>query len=62
MQDNQVWDLVPLPDGKEPIRCKWIFKTKRNSEGNVKRYKTHLVAKGKALILQTLSGFIKRLF
>ena len=22
MQDNQVWDLVPLPEGKKPIGCK----------------------------------------
>ena len=46
MQDNQVWDLVPLPEGKKPIGCKWIFKTKRDSEGNVERYKARLVAKG----------------
>ena len=46
MQDNQVWDLVPLPEGKRPIGCKWIFKTKRDSMGNVERYKARLVAKG----------------
>ena len=46
IQDNQVWDLVPLPEGKKPIGCKWIFKTKRDSEGNVERYKARLVAKG----------------
>jgi Reverse transcriptase (RNA-dependent DNA polymerase) len=27
------------------IGCKWIFKTKKDSEGNVKRYKAQLVAK-----------------
>ena len=46
MQDNQVWDLVPLPEGTKPIGCKWIFKTKRDSKGNVERYKARLVAKG----------------
>ncbi|KAL3613382.1 hypothetical protein CASFOL_042795 [Castilleja foliolosa] len=46
MQDNKVWDLVPLPEGKKPIGCKWIFKTKRDSKGNVERYKARLVAKG----------------
>ena len=45
MQDNQVWDLVQLPEGKRPIGCKWIFKTKRDSMGNVERYKARLVAK-----------------
>src|SRR5436853_2781879 len=46
IQDNQVWDLVPLPEGKRPIGCKWIFKTKRDFMGSVKRYNAHLVAKG----------------
>jgi hypothetical protein len=39
MYDNKVWDIVPLPEGVKPIGCKWIFKTKKDSEGNVKRYK-----------------------
>ena len=46
MKDNDVWDLVELPEGAKPIGCKWIFKTKRDSKGNVERYKARLVAKG----------------
>ena len=46
MKDNDVWDLVPLPEGAKPIGCKWIFKTKRDSKGDVERYKARLVAKG----------------
>ena len=46
MQDNDVWDLVELPESVKPIGCKWIFKTKRDSKGNVERYKARLVAKG----------------
>ena len=46
MKDNNVWDLVPLPEGVKPIGCKWIFKTKRDSKGDVERYKARLVAKG----------------
>ena len=45
MQDNKVWELVPLPKGVKPIGCKWIFKTKQDSKGNVERYKACLVAK-----------------
>ncbi|KAK0589544.1 hypothetical protein LWI29_015643 [Acer saccharum] len=45
MQDNKVYELVPLLEGAKPIGCKWIFKTKRDSKGNVERYKAHLVAK-----------------
>ena len=67
MQDNQVLDLVPLPEGKKLIGCKWIFKTKRDSEGNVERYKTRFVAKGFTQkegidFTETLSDFIERLF
>ena len=46
MKDNDVWDLVPLPEGVKPIGYKWIFKTKRDSKGDVERYKAHLIAKG----------------
>ena len=46
MEDNGVWDLIELPIRSKPIGCKWIFKTKRDSNGNVERYKAHLVAKG----------------
>ena len=43
---NGVWDLVELPKGSKPIGCKWVFKTKRDSNGKVERYKARLVAKG----------------
>ena len=46
MTDNDVWDLIKLPEGAKPIGCKWIFKTKRDSKGNIERYKARLVAKG----------------
>ena len=45
MQDNKVWELISLPSGAKSIGCKWIFKTKRDSNGNVERYKASLVAK-----------------
>ena len=35
MKDNGVQDLVELPEGVKPIGCKWIFKTKRDSKGNI---------------------------
>ncbi|RDX89199.1 hypothetical protein CR513_29107, partial [Mucuna pruriens] len=45
MQDNDIWDLVELPKGVKPIGCKWIFKSKKNSKGNIERYKARLVDK-----------------
>ncbi|KAL9250771.1 Retrovirus-related Pol polyprotein from transposon TNT 1-94-like protein [Drosera capensis] len=46
MSDNDVWELVSLPEGVKPIGCKWIFKTKKDLEGNIMRFKARLVAKG----------------
>ncbi|KAJ4713080.1 Retrovirus-related Pol polyprotein from transposon TNT 1-94 [Melia azedarach] len=46
IKDNDVWDLVSLPEGAKPIGCKWIVKTKRDSKGNMERYKARLVTKG----------------
>ena len=36
MSDNQVWDLVDLPNGVKPIGCKWIFKLKTYKDGNIR--------------------------
>ena len=46
MHENQVWDLVPLPEGIVPIGCKWVYKRKRGPDGKVETYKARLVAKG----------------
>jgi hypothetical protein len=46
MDDNQVWNLVDLPNGARPIECKWIFKKKTDMDGNVQIHKARLVAKG----------------
>lgn len=46
MEHNKVWDLVELPEGSKRVGCKWVFKTKCDSNGNIERYKARLVAKG----------------
>ena len=45
MASNRVWDLVELPDGIKAIGCKWVFKMKNDSLGNIERHKARLVAK-----------------
>lgn len=35
-----------MPEGAKAIGWKWVYKTERDSTGNIKCYKTRLVAKG----------------
>lgn len=53
LMDNQTWTLVPLPQHRKAIGCKWIFRVKENPDGTVNKFKARLVAKG---FLQT-AGF-----
>ncbi|MCO5550860.1 hypothetical protein L7F22_004354 [Adiantum nelumboides] len=45
---NETWELVPLPEGKKSIGCKWVYKVKHNTDGSISRYTARLVAKGYA--------------
>jgi len=46
MKENQVWNLIDPPDGVKTIECKWIYKKKKDMDGNVHIHKAQLVAKG----------------
>jgi len=48
LKNLQTRQLTELPIGKQTIKCKWLFKIKRDSEGTCKvhRYKARLVANG----------------
>jgi hypothetical protein len=43
---NNTWSLVPLPIGRKPVSCKWVFKIKQGANGEVEHYKARLVARG----------------
>lgn len=46
LQANGTWVLLPLPAGKRPVGCKWVFRVKLKADGSLERYKARLVAKG----------------
>jgi hypothetical protein len=46
MSTNRVWDLEEIPKGAKTIGCKWVYKIKYDSKGNIEKYKGRLVAKG----------------
>ena len=40
---NDVWTLIDPPEGIKLIRCKWVFKGKRDADGKMETYKAHLI-------------------
>ncbi|CAI7845565.1 unnamed protein product [Closterium sp. NIES-54] len=45
IEENGMWELVELPEGRKAITSKWLFKIKSNADGKIERYKSRLVAK-----------------
>jgi hypothetical protein len=43
---NGTWELATLPPGQKPIGLKWVYKLKKNADGDVLKHKARLVAKG----------------
>ena len=43
---NKVWELVPKPNDRMIIGTKWVFRNKKDEDGNVIRNKARLVAQG----------------
>ena len=46
LMKNNTWKLFPLPPGRVPIKCRWVFDIKAGYEGVPERYKARLVALG----------------
>jgi len=46
LKRNETWSMVPRPEDKKILSNKWVFKTKRDSKGQVEKHKARLVARG----------------
>ena len=46
IEKNQTWELVDVPKEKYLIRVKYIYKTKKDDDGNVQKHKERMVTRG----------------
>lgn len=44
--ENDTWETTTLPADKHVIPCKWVYKIKRNENGETVKFKARLVIKG----------------
>ena len=43
---NDVWDVVPILEGKSVVTSKWIYKIKHVADSSIEKYKVRFVARG----------------
>ena len=43
---NDVWKIVPKPEGKSVVPSKWIYKIKHTADGSIEKYKAIFLACG----------------
>jgi hypothetical protein len=43
---NDVWEVVPRPEGKSVVTSKWFYKLKHAADGSIEKYKARFVAQG----------------
>jgi len=46
LEKNGTWKLVPPPDNRKPIGCKWTYRYKFDGNGNITKHRARLVAQG----------------
>ena len=46
LKRNETWELKELPLNTKPIGNKWVYKIKRDTKGEIVKYKARLVAQG----------------
>ena len=46
MSNNDVWEVVTMPENRKCVRSKWVFDKKHDENGNLVKFKSRLVAMG----------------
>ncbi|KAL8112462.1 hypothetical protein AgCh_019968 [Apium graveolens] len=46
VEKNHTWKLTELPAGKKAIGLKWVYKVKKDANGQVVKHKVRIIAKG----------------
>ncbi len=46
LKENEAWELAKLPQNREVVGSKWVFKVKVDENGQVNQYKARLVTQG----------------
>ena len=47
---NDVWEIVPRPEGKPMVTSRWLYKVKHATDGSVEKCKAQFVARGFAQV------------
>ena len=63
LEQNEIWDLTPLPTGIHSIECKWVLEVNMNPNGSTAHLQAQMIAKGFAQTcvdyLETFSPVVK---
>jgi hypothetical protein len=43
---NDVWEVVPRPEGKSVVTSRWLYKLKHVADGSIEKYRARFVAWG----------------
>jgi hypothetical protein len=46
IMNNDVWEVVPRPEGKSVVTSRWLYKLKYVTDGSIEKYKARFVAGG----------------
>ena len=43
---NNVWEVVPRPEGKSVVTSRWFYKIKHAADGSIEKFKARFVVRG----------------